>query len=115
MTIKNKLLTIISSLVIGASASNAAEALTPEQLKQEQLKLEMAKATNQSDVGLVSVTHADGTVSRDLKGRFQNFSKVTVDANGNKHFICNMHPDIEHSTHKADGTPAIIKTKAVLR
>lgn len=86
-----------------------------EQERQLEIKQRTEAAINQSDEGLVSVTHADGTVSLDLQGRFQNFSKVVVDENGKKHFICNMHPNIEHMSHNSDGSPIEIVSEAVPR
>jgi len=88
---------------------------TTDEDRQMEIKQRTDEKVNQSDEGLVSVAHADGTVSLDLKGRFQNFSKVVVDENGKRHYVCNMHPDIEHTSHNADGTPKQTKLEAVPR
>ncbi len=89
-----KPLTIIASLILCVSATNAAEPLTQEQIAQKE-----KESVNQSDVGLVSKLHTDGTISRDLKGRFQMFSRVVIDADGNKKFICTAHPDADFAKH----------------
>jgi len=100
------LMTLLLSLNFTVNATTEAE-------RQLEIKQRTDAKVNQSDEGLVSVTHADGTVSLDLQGRFQNFSKVVVDENGNKHYTCNMHPDIEHISHNADGSPKVTNLEAV--
>ena len=46
---------------------------------------------NNSDVGLVDVRHANGAVIRDLQGRFQETSTVTIGPNGAFVFGCGTH------------------------
>jgi len=86
-----------------------------EEERQLEIKQRTDAMVNQSDEGLVTVTHADGMISRYLQGRFHQFSKLIIDENGKKHFICNMHPEIEHLSHNNDGTPTKIKPEAVPR
>ena len=56
------------------------KALTPEEAKK--LAAGLKQLVNQSTEGLVQVRHADGSVSMDLEGRFQNVTVVRVNKDG---------------------------------
>jgi hypothetical protein len=54
--------------------------LTPQEA--QQLAEGLRGMLNQSTEGLVQVTHADGSVSMDLEGRFQNVMVARIDEDG---------------------------------
>ena len=59
---------------------------TPEQLKE--LSDLQQYQVDHSDAGLVEVHHADGSVSIDLQGRFQEYATVRIGPDGKMTFQC---------------------------
>ena len=66
------------------------KALTPEEAKK--LAAGLKQLVNQSTEGLVQVRHADGSVSMDLEGRFQNVTVVRVNKDGSVSQSCVDNP-----------------------
>jgi hypothetical protein len=64
---------------------------TPEQMAGLQQVLP-GDDLNNSDVGLTPVRHADGSVSVDLQGRFQEFATIRITPTGQKVFGCTTDP-----------------------
>jgi hypothetical protein len=65
--------------------------LSPEEAKQlaDGLKTMLNKSTD----GLVQVSHADGSVSMNLQGRFQNVTMARVNADGTLEQSCTDEPE----------------------
>jgi hypothetical protein len=59
----------------------------------QKLAAELKQLVNQSTDGLESVRHADGSVSIDLKGRFQNVAVAKVDLDGKLIQSCVDNPE----------------------
>ena len=57
---------------------------------------------NHSDAGLQLRRHADGSISVDLQGRFQEFSTVQILPNGQKAFGCTNDPKLLNDLHTHD-------------
>lgn len=77
----------VAGMVIGFDPETGALGMpTREQLQElsnmEQIRLE------ESSADLVPVFHPDGSISLDLKGRFQEFATVRIDPKGKKTFQC---------------------------
>ncbi len=64
--------------------------LTPEEARK--LAAGLKKMVNQSTEGLVQVQHADGSVSMDLEGRFQNVTVARVNEDGSVTQSCVDNP-----------------------
>jgi hypothetical protein len=64
---------------------------------------------NDSDVGLVDVRHASGAVIRDLQGRFQETSTVTIGPDGKIMFGCGMHNGT--ATSPTQAAPSALEEK----
>lgn len=64
--------------------------LTPQEA--EKLAAELKPMLNQSTEGLVQVQHADGSVSMDLEGRFQNVTVARVNKDGTVSLSCVDNP-----------------------
>ncbi len=64
--------------------------LTPEEARK--LAAGLKQLVNQSTEGLVQVQHADGSVSMDLEGRFQNVTVARVDGDGSVTQSCVDNP-----------------------
>ncbi|MFN2515200.1 MAG: post-PEP-CTERM-1 domain-containing protein [Pyrinomonadaceae bacterium] len=64
--------------------------LTPEEA--QKMAAGLKKLINQSSEGLVQVQHADGTVSMDLEGRFQNVTVARVNKDGTVSQSCVDNP-----------------------
>jgi hypothetical protein len=64
--------------------------LTPQEA--QQLAEGLAPMLDNSTDGLVQVNHADGSVSMDLEGRFQNVTVVRVNTNGTVEQSCVDNP-----------------------
>jgi hypothetical protein len=60
--------------------------LTPEE--KQRLAAGLKQMVNQSTEGLVQVQHADGSVSMDLEGRFQNVTVARVNKDGSVSQSC---------------------------
>jgi len=58
---------------------------------------QLQEALSRSDEGLVEVHHADGSVSIDLQGRFQNASIARIDSTGKLHTTCVDSPEAVHA------------------
>lgn len=80
---------------------------TPEQVAQ--LRMSSQTDLNFSSEGLQPVYHADGSISLDLQGRFQEYAVVTIGADGKPVFRClHDHSSIEHALHHPDAArPAL--------
>jgi hypothetical protein len=78
------------------SAQQMAEILAPSEL-------------NNSDVGLTDVHLPSGAVVRDLQGRFQETSTVTIAPNGQFVFGCSSHPGAVTSPTQA--APSALEEK----
>ena len=65
--------------------------LTPEEA--QRLAAELKQLANQSTDGLRSVRHADGSVSTDLQGRFQNLAVAKLDEDGKLIQSCVDNPE----------------------
>ena len=59
----------------------------------QRLGAELKQLVNQSTDGLKSVQHADGSVSLDLQGRFQNIAVAKLDENGQLVQSCIDNPE----------------------
>jgi hypothetical protein len=64
----------------------------PVPLSDAALDPETENALRRDSEGLVEVRHADGSVSIDLQGRFQNVSILRIDENG-KTVVCTEHAE----------------------
>jgi TolA-binding protein len=64
--------------------------LTPEE--KQKLAAGLKQMVNQSTEGLVQVQHADGSVSMDLEGRFQNVTVARVNQDGSVSQSCVDNP-----------------------
>jgi hypothetical protein len=64
--------------------------LTPEE--KQKLAAGLKEMVNQSTEGLVQVQHADGSVSMDLEGRFQNVTVARVNKDGSVSQSCVDNP-----------------------
>jgi NAD(P)H-flavin reductase len=64
--------------------------LTPEE--KQRLVAGLKQMVNQSTEGLVQVQHADGSVSMDLEGRFQNVAVARVNKDGSVTQSCVDNP-----------------------
>ena len=67
------------------------KALTPEEA--QRLAAGLKQMINQSTEGLEQVHHADGSVSMDLEGRFQNVSVAKVNEDGSITQSCVDNPE----------------------
>jgi hypothetical protein len=65
--------------------------LTPEQARR--LAEGLKRMLNKSSEGLVQEQHADGSVSMDLQGRFQNVAVARVESDGTVTQSCIDKPD----------------------
>jgi hypothetical protein len=64
--------------------------LTPEEA--QKMAAGLKKMINQSSEGLVQVQHADGTVSMDMEGRFQNVAVARINKDGSISESCVDNP-----------------------
>jgi hypothetical protein len=63
------------------------------QAEAQRLGAELKQLVNQSTDGLQSVRHADGSVTMDLQGRFQNLAVAKLDENGQLIQSCVDNPE----------------------
>jgi len=83
----------VNGMVVGIDPETGQLGMpTPEQVAELQSQIVPPEELNFSDVGLVSVRHANGGVSLDLQGRFQEFATVRIGSNGQKMFGCTTDP-----------------------
>jgi hypothetical protein len=73
------------------------------QVEELQSQIVPSDDINRSTEGLQEVHHADGSVSIDVKGRFQEFATVRVLPNGTKVFGCADGPKAASSIPAASG------------
>jgi hypothetical protein len=78
--------------------------LTPDEART--LAEGIKQLVNQSTDGLVQVRHADGGVSMDLQGRFQNVLLVKKEADGSISEACVDNPDAAAAFFEID--PALV-------
>jgi hypothetical protein len=74
--------------------------LTPEEARK--LAAGLKQMVNQSTEGLVQVQHADGSVSMDLEGRFQNVTVARVNQDGSVTQSCVDNPQAAAEFFKID-------------
>jgi hypothetical protein len=72
------------------SQTGQIQALTPEEA--QKIAAGLKQMVNQSTEGLVQVQNADGSVSMDLKGRFQNVTVARVNKDGSVSESCVDNP-----------------------
>ena len=72
------------------SQTGQIQELTPEEA--QKLAAGLKQMVNQSTEGLVQVQHADGSVSMDLEGRFQNVTVARVNKDGSVTQSCVDNP-----------------------
>lgn len=73
------------------SQTGKMKALTPEEA--QKLAAALKQMVNQSTEGLEQVHHADGSVSMDLEGRFQNVAVARVNEDGSVSQSCVDNPE----------------------
>jgi hypothetical protein len=76
----------------------------------QRLAAGIKQLVNQSTDGLQSVKHADGTVSMDLQGRFQNVAVAKLDEDGKLTQSCVDNPESAAAFFGID--PALVGAKA---
>lgn len=92
---------------------SAQETQTRPLTQQEAQKLAQGikQLVNKSTEGLVSVQHADGTVSMDLQGRFQNVAVAKKNADGTITQACVDTPEAAARFFQID--PQLIEDQAI--
>jgi hypothetical protein len=84
------------------------KALTPGEA--QKLAAGLGEMVNQSTEGLEQVQHEDGSVSMDLKGRFQNVTVARVNADGSLSQSCVDNPEAAGAFFGID--PKLIREQA---
>jgi hypothetical protein len=87
------------------------KALTPEEARK--LAAGFKQMVNQSTDGLVQVRHADGSVSMDLEGRFQNVAVARVNKDGSVTQSCVDNPQAAGAFFGID--PKLIENQSNMR
>lgn len=90
------------------SQTGQIKALTPEEARK--LAAGLKQMVNQSTEGLVQVRHADGSVSMDLEGRFQNVTVARVNNDGSVAQSCVDNPQAAGAFFGID--PKLIENQA---
>lgn len=85
--------------------------LTPEEARK--LAAGLKQMVNQSTDGLVQVRHADGSVSMDLEGRFQNVTVARVNKDGSVSQSCVDNPQAAGAFFGID--PKLIERQATTK
>ena len=83
--------------------------LTPEEARK--LAAGLKELANQSTEGLEQVQHADGSVSMDLKGRFQNVTVARVNDDGSVTTSCIDNPQAGAEFFRID--PKLVESQPV--
>ena len=94
--------------VEGDSQSGQIKPLTPEEA--QKLAAGLGQMVNQSTEGLEQVQHEDGSVSMDLKGRFQNVTVARVNQDGSVSESCVDSPEAAGAFFGID--PKLIRAQA---
>lgn len=93
------------------SQTGQIKSLTPEEARK--LAAGLKQMVNQSTEGLVQVRHADGSVSMDLEGRFQNVTVARVNKDGSVSQSCVDNPEAAGAFFGID--PRLIENQSKTR
>jgi hypothetical protein len=93
--------------IIPSGAEDAPQALraaaASRQAEQQQLERQLIEMTSESSTGLVPVSHANGTVTVDLEGRFMSVLVATPSEDGGVAVSCHTgHEVLDAANHAHD-------------
>ena len=93
----------VAGMVIGIDPETGALGMPTLDQQRELSNMERVRLED-SQADLVPVFHTDGSISLDLKGRFQEFATVRIDPSGKKSFHC---VDGKENAERAIASPSL--------